>query len=387
MDNKPLISVFIPYYNDEKYLKQSIESVLNQTYTNFELILLNHATTDNCRNIAHSYNDERIKHIDMPKNYGAGGGILFETMLNASNGKYIKPFCADDVMCPDCLQRLVNYMENNPNIDFAFGNLEYINDKNEDLKENWFNQRQGFSINNKEYDLIRLYVVNGISMLPYIGSIAKTDILKSISYNYTFIMMFDMSIWLSLLCKGYKIGYLDEIITKYRIHENQVSTVEKEHWAMQVSWFERSMFWEILFTIEDIDLVKQIFPDNKFKDNLKEKKDIPFYITTSIFDCYHPMSYIVLNKMLNNKEYMVHLEKEFGFGIKELRNKIGEIKYEKLLNKNRLKNIKNRYIYNKNPKDLKFWQLFYLIFHRLVYVITLKPIKRRLRKEDKKYSL
>lgn len=385
MDNKPLISVFIPYYNDEKYLKQSIESVLNQTYTNFELILLNHATTDNCRNIAHSYNDERIKHIDMPKNYGAGGGILFETMLNASNGKYIKPFCADDVMCPDCLQKLVNYMENNPNIDFAFGNLEYINEKNEDLNENWFNQRPGFSINDNEIDLIRKYSLP-MSVLPYIGSIAKTNVLKSISYNYTFIMLFDVSIWLSLLCKGYKVGYLDEIVTNYRIHENQVSTVEKEKWAAQVCWFERSVFWEILFTIEDVNFVKKIFPDNEYKYKLKDKKDIPFYITTSIFNSYHPMSYIVLNKMLNNKEYQEHLENEFGFGVKELREKIGESNTKLLENKN-LKNLKNKYIYNKTPKDLKFWQLFYLIFHRLVYIITLKPIKRRFRKKDKKYSL
>ena len=385
MNEQPLVSVFIPYYNDEKYLRQSIESVLNQTYTNFELILLNHATTDNCRNIAHSYNDERIKHIDMPKNYGAGGGILFETMLNASKGKYVKPFCADDVMCFDCLEKLVNYMENNPCIDFAFGNLEYINNKNEDLNENWFNQRPGFTIKDNEVDLVRKYV-SGISMLPYIGSIVKQEVLKSISYDYSFIMMFDMSIWLSLLCKGYKIGYLEEIVTQYRIHENQVSTLEKERWALQVSWFERSVFWEILFTIEDVDFVKQIFPDNQFKNKLKDKKDIAFYVTTSVFDSYRPMSYIVLNKMLNNKVYQEHLENEFGFGVKELREKIGESNTKLLENKN-LKNLKNKYIYNKNPKDLKFWQLFYLIFHRLVYIITLKPIKRRFRKKDKKYSL
>lgn len=382
MTQKPLVSVFIPYYNDEKYLKQSIESVLNQTYENFELILLNHATTDSCREIAHSYNDSRIKHIDIPKNYGAGGGILFETMLNASTGKYVKPFCADDKMLPDCLEKLVNYMENNQNIDFAFGNLEYINEQDKNLNENWFNQRSGFSINNTEEDLIRLYVLNGISMLPYIGSIAKTEILKSISYNYSFIMMFDMSIWFSLLCKGYKIGYLEEIVTKYRIHENQVSTIQKEKWALQVSCFERSLFWEILFLIEDVEFIKKIFPNNALKEKLKEKKDIPFYITTSVFDSYHPMSYIVLSKMLNDKEYMEHLENSFGFGVKELREKIGEIKTEQLENKN----FKNKYIYDKTPKDLKFWQLFYLIFHRLIYVITLKPIKKRFRKE-KKFSL
>ena len=60
----PIVSVFLPYYNDAEYLPIAIESVLNQTYQNFELILCNHATTDNCREIAHSYKDSRIAEVD-----------------------------------------------------------------------------------------------------------------------------------------------------------------------------------------------------------------------------------------------------------------------------------------------------------------------------------
>ena len=52
MLKKPLVTVFIPYYNDEKFLKTSIEAVLNNDYQNFELVLLNHATSDSCREIA-----------------------------------------------------------------------------------------------------------------------------------------------------------------------------------------------------------------------------------------------------------------------------------------------------------------------------------------------
>ena len=75
------VSVLIPYYNDREFLRQSIESVLNQTYKDFELILVNHATTDDCREIAHSYNDDRIIHLDMDKNYGAGTGLIIWEIL------------------------------------------------------------------------------------------------------------------------------------------------------------------------------------------------------------------------------------------------------------------------------------------------------------------
>ena len=116
MKNKPLVSVFIPYYNDQEYLKDSIESVLNQSYENWELNLCNHASTDKSREIAHSYKDERIKHVDMPKNYGAGGGLVFKTMLDVAKGKYVKPFCAVDFLYVDCLEKMVSFMEENPSV-------------------------------------------------------------------------------------------------------------------------------------------------------------------------------------------------------------------------------------------------------------------------------
>ena len=93
---EPLVSVFIPYYNDDKFLRESIEAVLNQSYKNLELILVNHASTDSSRDIAHSYDDDRIVHIDMPINYGAGSGKLLKEFLKVAKGKYSKLLCA----CP-----------------------------------------------------------------------------------------------------------------------------------------------------------------------------------------------------------------------------------------------------------------------------------------------
>ena len=71
----PKVSVFLSYYNDADFLKSAIDAVLNQSFQDFELILLNHSTTDNCREIAHSYKDKRIIHLDTKYNYGAGCGI------------------------------------------------------------------------------------------------------------------------------------------------------------------------------------------------------------------------------------------------------------------------------------------------------------------------
>ena len=199
-----MVSVLIPYYNDREYLSQAIESVLNQTYKDFELILINHATTDDCREIAHSYNDKRIKHIDMEENYGAGGGMIISKFLENAKGKYVKLFCADDVMYPNCLENLVNYMEKHPEKDFIFGNVEYIDENNKPTGENWFKNRAGFSIENDEAGCLLTYF-KGCSILPYIGSFCKKELFSTIKIDKTSIMTLDMSIWVLFLIKDYKI--------------------------------------------------------------------------------------------------------------------------------------------------------------------------------------
>lgn len=389
MIEQPLVSVFIPYYNDEKYLKQSIESVLNQTYENFELILLNHATTDSCREIAHSYNDSRIKHIDMDKNYGGGSGILFEKLLNASGGKYIKTLCADDILRNDGLEKLVEYMENNPDIDFAFGNVEYINEKSEDLNDNFFNTRENFSVKNTEADCLRLYS-KGISFLPYIGAIIKREALSDILFNKTYIMLFDMSLWVSLLAKGCKIGYLDELVCNYRIHDGQVSAVKNEGRVATLSYFETKTFYKYFLSISDIDLAKQIWPESRFADKLKYKEDIPFYVAHNflITHCPFESSFAYLDSLLNNKELSERLDKIFNYSVKELR--------EDILNYNNSSNMqkvtfsafqlfKNK-IYSTPVKELRTRNLLFLYLRRLCNAITFYELRKK-KKKKKKYSL
>lgn len=384
MSSKPLITVFIPYYNDEKFLKASIESVLNNDYENFELILLNHATTDSCREIAHSYNDSRIIHIDMEKNYGAGGGLLFEKMLDIAKGKYIKPLCADDTLLKTGISDLVEYMEANPNVDFAFGNIEYINSKNIDLKENWFNEKQFFSLQNSEIDCIKLYL-QGKSFLPWIGSIIKREILSNIKINKTFVMTFDMSIWCSLLCSNYKIGYLDKIIANYRIHDKQISSVDNKKNILLYSNFERNCFCQVFFYIKTVDLAKQIWPNCQFNSLLKKTEDLPFYISYNLFknDLFSINGGFHLNNLLNDDIERQKIEQTFGYGIKELRREILQQTIETTpKNKNSFKDK----IYKTNIKELTIIELLFLILRKIVSIILLKNFRHKMKSKEK-YTL
>lgn len=384
----PLVSVFIPYYNDEKFLKQSIESVLNNDYQNIELILLNHATTDRCREIAHSYKDDRIIHIDMDKNYGAGGGLLFVELLKIAKGEYIKPFCADDILNKTGLVDLVDYMATHPNKDFAFGNVEYIDEANKDLNANFFETRKSFSIKNDEADCIRLYT-KGISFLPWIGSIIKRDILYKIPINKTFVMNFDMYIWSALLCTGYKIGFLDKIIANYRIHKKQISSIENEDTATCYASFELKSFVKVFFLINSIELAKKVWKDCKFNEKLIDKQDLDFYIAYNLFinnECCGsgtPM----LDQLLNNDKKRTRIEQVFGYDIGDFRADMQSFRIASNPDKNISKNL-NQKVFSKPIKELGLFDLQFLLFRRLYNIISLSDLrKKRKKKQRKGYSL
>ena len=198
MKEQPLVSVFIPYYNDEKFLKQSIESVLNQTYQNWELILFNHASTDNSRNIAHSYNDKRIKHIDALENLGAGSGYNIKISLPEMKGEYVKLMCADDMLKSDCLEKLTNILEKNPDKDVCFANMDYVDVHGNFLHTTWYGNISMADCESDEKSTL-LKFFHGYSHIAFPAALIKTDAIKGINLDTSLIMLFDVSLWVKLL--------------------------------------------------------------------------------------------------------------------------------------------------------------------------------------------
>ena len=113
----PLVSILMPVYNSEKYLREAIKSILNQTFTNFELIIINDGSTDNSLKIIKSFKDNRIKIIKNKGNLG-----LIKTLnkgIDLAQGKYIARMDADDIAMPKRLEKQIAFFNENP--DYGFG--------------------------------------------------------------------------------------------------------------------------------------------------------------------------------------------------------------------------------------------------------------------------
>lgn len=124
---KDLISIVVPVYNAEIFLEDTINSVLNQTYKNFELLLINDGSTDNSQKIYEKYkNDMRIKWYDLDHNSGVA--IARNKGIEKSKGRYICFLDADDLWDKDKLLKQYNFMKEK-NISFSFTSYKFANEK------------------------------------------------------------------------------------------------------------------------------------------------------------------------------------------------------------------------------------------------------------------
>jgi glycosyltransferase involved in cell wall biosynthesis len=121
-----MISVIMPVYNGEKYLRQSIESVIQQTYKDWELIIVNDCSIDNSRNIMQSYadTDSRIRIVDN------GSNLKLPMSLNAgfrqAKGKYLTWTSDDNLYKPNALEELSRYLDYNSEIGLVYSDMDFV---------------------------------------------------------------------------------------------------------------------------------------------------------------------------------------------------------------------------------------------------------------------
>lgn len=130
MADRALVSIVIPVHNGEKYIKESVDSCINQTYKDTEVIVVDDESTDNTLNILKEY-ENKIKIISVKKQNGLGNVINIG--IKEAKGKYIARLDADDVMYPTRLEKQVQYLESNDDCVAVGGQIDII-DENGDIK-------------------------------------------------------------------------------------------------------------------------------------------------------------------------------------------------------------------------------------------------------------
>lgn len=212
MNQTPLVSVIIPCYNDGKYINECINSIHQQKYTNYEIIVINDGSDDNnTNNIINKINHPKIKVLQTENQGPAKARNL---AIKNSSGKYIFPIDADNKVGVDFIKEAIEILEKNDNIKIV----------NCDLKI--FGARKGYKIF-EPYSIEKLL---GENIIECASVYRRSDFDKTIGYNPNMKATFeDWDFWLSLLETGGDVHKIDKPEIHYRIKKgSRNSTVTSE---------------------------------------------------------------------------------------------------------------------------------------------------------------
>ena len=218
-DYQPLVSICIPAYNAEKTIGSTLQSILNQTYQNLEIIIADNASTDNTPYILEQFSDPRIKIYRNTTTIIAEKN--FSRCIELATGDYIAIFHADDLYTPDMVQKQVQAFQDNPSIGAVFTMANRINDHDEVIGEYKLHAELKHKKCFDFYEILNSILRNE-NFLICPSAIVRADIYKQLStFNVEkFGTSSDLDMWLRIL-KTHPISILNEKLMNYRVSNNQ----------------------------------------------------------------------------------------------------------------------------------------------------------------------
>jgi glycosyltransferase involved in cell wall biosynthesis len=208
--NSPAISVIMPAYNQAQYVSEAIQSVLDQTYPDFELIVVDDGSTDETQRILAGIQDPRLCIIRQPN---AGLSAARNTGLRKSSAPFVTFLDADDYFLPDKLEILSGYLEVQNDIGLVAGRARYVD-------------QLGKTILDTEEVLPRLALPELLLENPICVSavLLRRSCLEHVGeFDETMRACEDWDLWLRLLAEGYKMAWVDKPVVAYRIHPGQMT--------------------------------------------------------------------------------------------------------------------------------------------------------------------
>ncbi|TET98119.1 MAG: glycosyltransferase [Candidatus Stahlbacteria bacterium] len=210
---KPKVSVIIPTYNRANMIEETIQSVLNQTFQDFEIIIVDDASTDDTERIIKNIDDDRIRYLRHERN--KGGSAARNTGIMKARGKYIALFDSDDVWVKEKLERQIDVIENSklyPGV--VYSGVKYI-----DSNGRWKGTVVPFFKGNIHSYLLEENIVLGGGSTALIR---KDCFDKAGLFDENFTSRHDLDLWIRIARK-YNFDYVKTPLVYIRIHKNRIT--------------------------------------------------------------------------------------------------------------------------------------------------------------------
>ena len=201
----------MPVHNTAPYLREAMDSMLSQTFTDFELIVLNDCSPDNAEEILDTYDDPRIVRYRGERNVGLAN--VLNVGIDMARSKYIARMDSDDISLPNRLQVQVDYLESHPEIDLVSVAMQLFGAK----EEVWVRERNPEKV--KVNALFQSPVLHASSVWRK-GSFER----NGLRFRQEMVPAEDYDLWTRALVKGLKLVNLPDVLYRYRMHPAQATT-------------------------------------------------------------------------------------------------------------------------------------------------------------------
>lgn len=225
----------MPTYNCADFIAESIKSVLDQTYKNWELIIVDDCSKDNTKEVVETFNDKRIKYHKLKQNSGAA--VARTTAMKIAQGNYMAFLDSDDLWYKHKLDKQLKFMIEN-NLNFTCTNYEQIDESGNSLNKIIKTKKSA------NYNRILLDCPIGNSTVMYnVNSLGKFEVPNIRKRN-------DDALWLQIIKKAKYIYGMDEVLMKYRVRANSISSNK---------WSLVKYHWQLYRKIEHLSIIRSVF--------------------------------------------------------------------------------------------------------------------------------
>lgn len=294
---KNLVSVLIPAYNHENYVQETLKSIINQTYENIELIIIDDGSKDNTWNKIQEMEQEcqkRFKRVYIETKQNEGRQKTQNKLLKLAKGEYIYLIASDDLAKPQAIEKYVNFLSKNKDYTLCVGNDEIIDfegkvcywDKDRNIEYDRkkakyltfvdFSKKKNPYFNNKKFGSYKTLVIG--NYIPN-GFLIRKNIFENIGYYTPNAPLDDW--WLMMqIAKYSKMKYINEILFSYRWHgSNTVKQIEYMHKAVeQTQKYEQSLLDNLDISTLPKEMRKQI-KEIKLNGRCTSSIGIPYLLT------------------------------------------------------------------------------------------------------------
>ena len=277
----PKVSIGIPSYNHEKYISETIESILNQTFQDFEIIITDDGSSDKTVEVIKEFSDPRIKIFTFKQNQGACKA-LNNCIIN-SQGKYFAYVSSDDVWELDKLEKQVKYLDENPQTPLVFTKVKIIDENSEEFMEKDHPYYTKFDQKNRSRSKWLRYFFYKGNCICHPSIMIRKDVYDDVGfYNERMANLPDWDMWVRI-CLKYNFHILDEKLTKFRIRDDEKNVSGNTDKNQIRGNFERVQVFDHFLEIDDVNFFLEIFPESEKFGPLKPDM-IPYFLARLAYE-------------------------------------------------------------------------------------------------------